>query len=153
MKSFKSFSQEISQQPLEEKNKPTSPEKWARAKAAAKSKFDIYPSAYANAWAAKKYKSMGGGWRSTNEDSSLDEKKNVMDYEEPHMTKNQLRSLIYHTNDLLKMLSDDPELPEWVEAKRSIKPLRKYICATYAAKNAKITFRTLNQNECKNIGV
>lgn len=117
MKSFKSFSQEISQQPLEEKNKPTSPEKWARAKAAAKSKFDIYPSAYANAWAAKKYKSMGGGWRSTNEDSSLDEKKNVMDYEEPHMTKNQLRSLIYHTNDLLKMLSDDPELPEWVEAK------------------------------------
>jgi hypothetical protein len=54
---------------LNEKNKPTSPEKWARAKAAAKSKFAVYPSAYANAWAAKKYKSMGGGWRSTNEES------------------------------------------------------------------------------------
>ena len=117
MKSFKSLYQEVSRQPLEEKNKPTSPEKWNRAKAAAKSKFDIYPSAYANAWAAKKYKSMGGGWKSTNEDSSLDEKKNVMDYEEPHMTKNQLRSLIYNANDLLEMLSDDPELPEWVEAK------------------------------------
>jgi len=45
------------------KNVPTSPEKWARAKSAAKAKFDVYPSAYANGWAAKKYKSMGGGWK------------------------------------------------------------------------------------------
>ena len=57
----------------EAKNKPTQPEKWARAKAAAKSKFAVYPSAYANAWAAKKYKSMGGGWRSTKEEFELDE--------------------------------------------------------------------------------
>jgi hypothetical protein len=49
---------------LEEKNVPTSPEKWAQAKAQAKAKFDVYPSAYANGWAAKKYKEMGGGWRS-----------------------------------------------------------------------------------------
>ena len=48
---------------IEEKNVPTSPEKWARAKAAAKSKFAVYPSAYANGWASKKYKAMGGGWR------------------------------------------------------------------------------------------
>jgi len=48
---------------IDEKNVPTSPEKWARAKAAAKSKFAVYPSAYANGWASKKYKSMGGGWR------------------------------------------------------------------------------------------
>jgi hypothetical protein len=53
---------------LEEKNVPTSPEKWAQAKAQAKAKFDVYPSAYANGWAAKKYKSMGGGWKSVNED-------------------------------------------------------------------------------------
>ena len=33
------------------------------AKAQAKKKFDVYPSAYANAWAAKKYKELGGGWR------------------------------------------------------------------------------------------
>ena len=52
---------------LEEKNVPTSPEKWARAKAMAKSKFDVYPSAYANGWAAKKYKEMGGGWKSVSE--------------------------------------------------------------------------------------
>jgi len=50
---------------LLEKNSPTSPEKWARAKAAARAKFKVYPSAYANLWAAKKYKSMGGGWRKT----------------------------------------------------------------------------------------
>jgi hypothetical protein len=58
---------------LEEKNVPTSPEKWAQAKAQAKAKFDVYPSAYANGWAAKKYKEMGGGWKSVNEESELDE--------------------------------------------------------------------------------
>ena len=54
---------------LEEKNVPTSPEKWAQAKAQAKSKFDVYPSAYANGWAAKKYKEMGGGWKSVSENT------------------------------------------------------------------------------------
>ena len=58
---------------LEEKNVPTSPEKWARAKAQAKAKFDVYPSAYANGWAAKKYKEMGGGWKSVSEETDLDE--------------------------------------------------------------------------------
>ena len=48
---------------LTEKNIPTKPDKWAYAKSQAKKKFDVYPSAYANAWAAKKYKSLGGGWR------------------------------------------------------------------------------------------
>lgn len=45
------------------KPRPTNPSLWARAKSAARSKFDVYPSAYANAWAAKWYKSKGGGWR------------------------------------------------------------------------------------------
>lgn len=48
---------------LLEKNVPTNPEKWAYYKSQAKKKFDVYPSAYANAWAAKKYKAAGGGWR------------------------------------------------------------------------------------------
>ena len=34
----------------------------AKAKAKAKAKFKVYPSAYANAFAAKEYKAMGGGW-------------------------------------------------------------------------------------------
>ena len=42
---------------------PTSPSKWAKAKAAAKAKYKVYPSAYANGYAAKKYKEMGGGWK------------------------------------------------------------------------------------------
>ena len=48
---------------ISEENIPTSPEKWSRAKALARSKFKVYPSAYANGWASKKYKAMGGGWR------------------------------------------------------------------------------------------
>jgi len=46
--------------------KPTNPALWSRAKSAATRKFDVYPSAYANAWAAKWYKSKGGGWTGGN---------------------------------------------------------------------------------------
>ena len=52
---------------LDEKNKPTNPELWSRAIAQAKSKFDVYPSAYANGWASKWYKERGGGWKSVAE--------------------------------------------------------------------------------------
>lgn len=48
---------------LTEKNCPTDPGKWSASKSAAKAKFDVYPSAYANGWAAKNYKAKGGGWR------------------------------------------------------------------------------------------
>jgi len=44
-------------------NKPTNPKLWSRAKSMARSKFTVYPSAYANAWAVKWYNSHGGGWR------------------------------------------------------------------------------------------
>jgi hypothetical protein len=54
-------------QTLMEKNKPTNPSLWAKAKAAAKSKFDVYPSAYANGWAVKHYNEQGGGWKSVSE--------------------------------------------------------------------------------------
>jgi len=46
-----------------EKNVPTNPSKWSYYKSQAKKKFDVYPSAYANAWAAKQYKAAGGGWK------------------------------------------------------------------------------------------
>ena len=48
---------------ISEENKPTNPKLWSKAKSLAKSKFDVYPSAYANGWAAKWYKSKGGGWK------------------------------------------------------------------------------------------
>jgi hypothetical protein len=50
-----------------EKNCPTDPGKWSASKAAAKSKFSVYPSAYANGWAAKNYKGKGGGWKTCSE--------------------------------------------------------------------------------------
>lgn len=55
-------------QHIEEKSKPTNPALWARAKAAARSKFDVYPSAYANGWAVRWYKKRGGGWRTVSEE-------------------------------------------------------------------------------------
>ena len=65
---------------IDEKNVPTSPEKWARAKAAAKSKFAVYPSAYANGWASKKYKAMGGGWKSVKEETINEVSKSEVDH-------------------------------------------------------------------------
>lgn len=44
-------------------NKPTNPALWAKAKAEAKRKYKVYPSAYANGYAVKRYKEMGGGWQ------------------------------------------------------------------------------------------
>ena len=44
-------------------NKPNNPSLWSKAKSMARQKFDVYPSAYANGWAAKYYKSKGGTWR------------------------------------------------------------------------------------------
>ena len=133
MKSFNTFRNEyLEEEYLEEKNKPTSPEKWAKAKAAAKSKFAVYPSAYANAWASKKYKSMGGGWRATKEEVEHEicpecmENPCVCDniqeardheYSDPHMAVNQLKTIMHNAEELMEMLGDKTELPEWVESK------------------------------------
>jgi len=57
---------------IKEENKPTNPKLWAKWKAKAKAKFDVYPSAYANGWAAKGYKSEGGGWKSVSEETIED---------------------------------------------------------------------------------
>lgn len=57
-----------------EKNVPTNPELWSRAKSMAKQKFDVYPSAYANGWASKWYKSKGGGWKSLDESNTPDDR-------------------------------------------------------------------------------
>jgi len=52
--------------PSKKKPTPTNSALWAKAKAQARSKFKVYPSAYANAWAAKWYKSKGGKWSGGN---------------------------------------------------------------------------------------
>jgi len=52
---------------VEKANVPTDPALYARVKAEAKAKFDVYPSAYANAWLVREYKKRGGGYRVTKE--------------------------------------------------------------------------------------
>lgn len=77
-KTDEDYLEEEEKQYLEEgENAPTNPELWSRAKAAARSKFDKYPSAYANLYASKWYKKHGGGWRKkkrkANESIELDD--------------------------------------------------------------------------------
>ena len=84
---------------LNEKNVPTSPEKWAQAKAQAKAKFDVYPSAYANGWAAKKYKEMGGGWKSVSEAKEVGDEP-INDGTPPELRKRGNKTVI--TSDEIK---------------------------------------------------
>jgi hypothetical protein len=62
----------LSDEYIMEKNVPTNPSLWAKWKSKAKAKFDVYPSAYANGWAAKGYKSEGGSWKSVKEETIED---------------------------------------------------------------------------------
>lgn len=71
----------IDEQMLAEKNQPTNPELWARAKSLAKKKFDVYPSAYANGWASKWYKSKGGGWKTVSEQNVFEARRKRKDTE------------------------------------------------------------------------
>lgn len=48
-------------------NEPTNPELWKRAIAAAKRRYSVYPSRYANAFASTWYRSRGGKWRTVKE--------------------------------------------------------------------------------------
>jgi len=45
------------------KNTPTNPSLWKQAVAEAKKKYNVYPSAYANGYAARWYKQRGGKWK------------------------------------------------------------------------------------------
>ena len=95
----------MNEEVLLEKNVPTNPKLWAQAKALAKKKFKIYPSAYANGWAAKWYKSKGGGWKSLNEDY------------EHEMARNELRTAMRGIERLMKHLDGEGELEAWVQSK------------------------------------
>jgi len=56
---FEDFSEVL----LLEKNIPTNSSLWSQCKAAAKAKYDVWPSVYACGFAAKKYKAAGGKWK------------------------------------------------------------------------------------------
>ena len=54
---------EILESLITEKNVATNSKLWNACKAWAKSKYDVWPSAYACGAAAKRYKSKGGRWK------------------------------------------------------------------------------------------
>lgn len=61
----------LKEQYLEEKNVPKNKKLYAAVKAAAKKKFDVYPSAYANGWLVKEYKRRGGKYKGVKENRLL----------------------------------------------------------------------------------
>lgn len=63
---------------VEKANVPTDPALYARVKAAAKAKFDVYPSAYANAWLVREYKKRGGGYRTTTEKMDISKSEDMI---------------------------------------------------------------------------
>lgn len=111
---------------LTEENVPTNPSKWSYYKSQAKKKFDVYPSAYANAWAAKQYKAAGGGWK-TKKKESVDESINEMDINDPILVK--LRAAqIKRNKDAAKKIEKQKKInPEYKALKNApkIKALKK----------------------------
>lgn len=57
------------------KNEPTDKALYSRVKAAAKRKFAVYPSAYANAWLVREYKKRGGTYRKVSDGGTKKAKK------------------------------------------------------------------------------
>jgi len=115
---------------LIEKNVPTNPKLWSQAKSLAKKKFDVYPSAYANGWAAKWYKKRGGGWKTLKEErqitmesttnSQLDISQSghiVEKNDEYSMARNQLRTAMTAIKRLMKHVEGEGELKAWVQSK------------------------------------
>lgn len=101
---------------LEEKNVPTNPSLWSQAKSLARSKFDVYPSAYANGWASKWYKGKGGSWKSVSE--AVKDKYDEGEYDqEGDMAKSDLRSIMANAKELHDMIDDADNLPEWCQSK------------------------------------
>jgi len=78
---------------LLEKNSPTSPDKWQDCVSQARAKFDVYPSAYANGWAAQCYKRKGGKWKAVNEQklsfSAFVDKKSILSETKKKLSLNE----------------------------------------------------------------
>jgi len=69
IKKYEDFSNEDNYSLLLEKNVPKDKSLWNSCVTWAKSKYDVWPSAYACGAAAKRYKSKGGKWKSKSNES------------------------------------------------------------------------------------
>jgi len=99
----------VKEEVMIEGSKPNNPKLWAAKKAAAKSKFDVYPSAYANGWAAKQYKAAGGTWRSEAVEYPADAHKDLnrmADKEKNTWWKSQDKAKVAAERETLKQKQD-----------------------------------------------
>ena len=62
------------------RNEPTNKALYSRVKAAAKRKFAVYPSAYANAWLVREYKKRGGTYQKVSDGGTKKAKKTQPKY-------------------------------------------------------------------------
>lgn len=126
------------------KNVPNNPSLWAQCKAQAKQKFDVYPSAYANGWAAKQYKAKGGTWRKASSSNTrlaqddgsgkldpqvIKEQEDIKEKQTPlskndaaYMLRNfilgesgDFQSLKARADDFIQTINVDPQLIEYLK--------------------------------------
>ena len=93
--------QELKQN-LEEKNCPNDASKWSYYVGKAKDKFDVYPSAYANAWASGEYKKAGGTWRKCKNESVNEGRYGTFDNKESKTVDKALDSAYKKFETILK---------------------------------------------------
>ena len=110
-------------------NKPNNPSLWSKAKSLAKQKFDVYPSAYANGWAAKWYKSKGGTWRKAMEGMEIPLMnvgglfpRFMQEGGEPDggMALGQMNAVIEKLTKLREFIKPDSDLEPWVSSKLAV---------------------------------
>ena len=139
---------------LHEKNKPTNPDLWSQAISKAKSKFDVYPSAYANAWASKWYKEQGGGWRSKKKEESvnyndIEETVEKMTGEIADKIKGEMKKRLNNPNatvkDYAKSAKESVELQEQKFSKAQIDRMRKEYSSLGTIDPSQPTYKRLTE--------
>jgi|688.fasta_scaffold40946_3 hypothetical protein len=122
-------------------NKPTNPELYARVKSEAKSKFDVWPSAYASSWLVETYKKRGGGYRKAEDGMEVQGSVNQMmadlsmmanggimygDYKFPMMDEGgemalgQIAAVTDKMSKLQQFLNSNSEVEPWVASKLAV---------------------------------
>jgi hypothetical protein len=51
------------------------------------------------------------------EETELTEKKDEMEYSDPYMAANQLRTIMHNAQEMIELIGEETDLPEWVESK------------------------------------
>lgn len=96
----------------EGKSAPNNPQLWGRAKAKAKEIFKVYPSAYANAWAAKWYKKAGGTWKTNEGEEKITPTRFNMfyNYDNLPVTSDFVKELLEKSQNVFANTSPDSEI-------------------------------------------